>query len=79
MFYMEGIRAHWGIENGLHYVKDVTMGEDRSRIRTGSAPQVLSTIKSIALNVLRTNGYKNVACATRMIAHNIPLIKQLIS
>ena len=31
-------RGHWGIENGLHYVRDVTMGEDQSRVRKGSAP-----------------------------------------
>ena len=31
------IRGHWRIENGLHYVRDVTMGEDGSQVRTGSA------------------------------------------
>jgi hypothetical protein len=34
-------RGHWGIENRLHYVRDVTMGEDANRTRTGSGPQVL--------------------------------------
>ena len=37
------IRAHWGIENGLHYVRDVTLGEDASRVRRGSAPEVMAT------------------------------------
>ena len=36
------VRDHWLIENGLHYVKDVSMGEDASRVRTGSAPQVMA-------------------------------------
>ena len=38
------IRGHWGIENRLHWVHDVTFEEDRSTIRTGSAPQVMTTI-----------------------------------
>ena len=33
------VRAHWGIENGLHYVRDVTLGEDACRVRTGTAPR----------------------------------------
>ena len=32
------VRGHWSIENGSHYVRDVTLGEDASRIRTGSGP-----------------------------------------
>ena len=39
---LELTRGHWGIENGLHYVRDVTMGEDASRVRKGSAPQVMA-------------------------------------
>ena len=35
-------RDHWGIENGLHYKRDVTLGEDRSRIRREGAPQVMA-------------------------------------
>jgi predicted transposase YbfD/YdcC len=77
-FYLEGIRLHWAIENSLHYVKDVTMNEDASRIRTGSAPQNMSTVKSIALNTLRHHGFKNIASAARKIAHNIPLLKRMI-
>ena len=33
-------RGHWGIENRLHWVRDVTFDEDRSQVRTGAAPQV---------------------------------------
>ena len=77
-FYLEGIRLHWAIENSLHYVKDVTLREDASRIRTGSAPQNMSTFKSIALNILRKNGYKNIAAATRRITHDIRTLKNLI-
>lgn len=36
------VRGHWSLENGSHYVRDVTFGEDRSRLRSGNAPQVLA-------------------------------------
>lgn len=42
------IWGHWSIENGSHYVRDVTFGEDRSRLRSGDAPQVLATKHSRA-------------------------------
>ena len=77
-FYLEGIRLHWAIENSLHYVKDVTMREDASRIRKGSAPQNMSTVRSIALNILRADGCKNIAATTRRIVHDISTLKNLI-
>ena len=39
------IRGHWQIENGLHWVRDVTFGEDASRINTGAAPQVMASLR----------------------------------
>ena len=45
-------RGHWGIENGLHYVRDVTMGEDASRVRKGSAPQVMAALRNVVVYVL---------------------------
>jgi predicted transposase YbfD/YdcC len=77
--YNEGIRLHWSIENSLHYVKDVTLKEDASKIRTGYAPQNISTIKNISLNILRSNKYSNMTQAMRLIANDIPLIKSLIN
>ena len=76
--YKEGIRLHWEIENSLHYVKDVTFKEDASKIVTGNAPQNLSTIKNISINIMRTNQYKNMAQAMRLVANNIPLLKSMI-
>ena len=76
--YKEGIRLHWNIENSLHYVKDVTLKEDASKIVTGNAPQNLSTIKNISINIMRKNQYKNMAQAMRMVANNIPLLKSMI-
>ena len=49
----EVVRAHWGIENGLHWVLDVTMGEDQNRSRKGNAPQNLALLRRLALNVMR--------------------------
>ncbi len=77
--YSEGIRLHWAIENSLHYVKDVTLKEDASKIKTGNAPQNISTIKNISMNILRTNEYDNMAQAMRLVANNIPLIKSMIN
>jgi predicted transposase YbfD/YdcC len=55
------IRSHWGIENRDHYVRDVTMGEDASRIR--QRPGGMARIRSAALNILRANGIQNVSQA----------------
>jgi hypothetical protein len=48
------IRNHWQIENGLHYPKDYTMGEDQHTLRKGAAPIILSMLRSITLGLLRT-------------------------
>jgi predicted transposase YbfD/YdcC len=49
----EATRGHWRIENTLHYSRDVTMGEDASRIR--SNPGVFARLRSFAFNILKTN------------------------
>ena len=54
----QAIRGHWGIENRDHYVRDMTLGEDASRIR--QQPGIMARIRSLALNILRANGVKNV-------------------
>jgi predicted transposase YbfD/YdcC len=47
------IRQHWGIENKLHWVLDVQFGEDDSRIRKDNAHENMSTIRKIALNLIK--------------------------
>jgi predicted transposase YbfD/YdcC len=47
------IRGHWGIENSLHWTLDVIFAEDRSRIRTGNAPEIASIFRKLALLVLQ--------------------------
>ncbi len=72
--FAQGIRGHWGIENRLHWVKDVVLEEDSSRIRLGNAPANLSIIRSLAIAILRNNGYSSITTAVRMIAHNLEQI-----
>jgi hypothetical protein len=58
-------RGHWGIENKLHYRRDVTLGEDASRIRKAVAPQVLAALRNSVLHVLSDVVAPNVAAAMR--------------
>ena len=58
-------RQHWGIENRVFYVRDVTMGEDHCRVRTGAAPLILAALRNLALNLLNANSVKNKAAALR--------------
>ena len=76
--FAQGIRGHWGIENRLHWVKDVVLEEDSSRIRLGNAPANLSIIRSLVIAILRYNGYASITTAVRMIAHNLEQIFLLI-
>jgi hypothetical protein len=61
-------RRHWGIENGLHYVRDMTLGEDACRVRSGSAPQILAGVRNAALPLLAGVKPKNIAAAIRHLA-----------
>ena len=58
-------RGHWGIENRLHYVRDVTLGEDASQVRTGAAPQVMAALRNATIGLMRQKGIRNVAEALR--------------
>ena len=62
---LAGIRGHWGIENRLHWVRDVTLGEDANRTRRGSGPQVLATLRNLAISTLRADAATNIAAALR--------------
>jgi hypothetical protein len=59
------LRGHWAIENGLHWVRDVTFAEDRSQVRTGTAPQVMACLRNLAIGVLSRAGPVNLAAALR--------------
>ena len=49
---LELLRNHWRIENCLHYVRDVTLGEDACRVRKGTAPQVLAALRNAVVHLL---------------------------
>jgi predicted transposase YbfD/YdcC len=63
-------RSHWGIENRLHWVRDVTFGEDASQIRTGHGPENMATIRSLAINLFRRAGFANIAAAIRDMSYD---------
>jgi hypothetical protein len=62
------IRGHWGIENRLHHVRDVTFDEDRSAVRSGAAPQVMATARNLVLALLRRQRHANIAATLRTYA-----------
>lgn len=62
------LRDHWGIENRLHYVRDVTFDEDRSAVRTKAAPQVAVACRNLVIALLRRAGATNIAAACRTFA-----------
>jgi predicted transposase YbfD/YdcC len=57
---LELSREHWGIENKLHYGRDVTCHQDRARTNTGHAPQALAALRNATLTLLRRLGFKPV-------------------
>lgn len=59
------IRSHWSIENSLHWVRDVTQGEDHSRVRTGNGPQAMAALRNTAINIIRLRDGTNIAAAHR--------------
>jgi predicted transposase YbfD/YdcC len=59
------VRGHWSIENRLHWVRDVTYQEDKSLVRTGNAPRVMASLRSLAISILRLDGQTNIAAANR--------------
>jgi predicted transposase YbfD/YdcC len=50
---LQMVRAHWGIENRLHWTLDVAFREDECRVRKNNAPENLATLRKIALNLLK--------------------------
>jgi predicted transposase YbfD/YdcC len=50
----EAVRSHWAIENSLHWVLDVTFGDDQSRLRTGHGAKNMAIVRHFAINLLRT-------------------------
>ncbi len=75
----DAIRAHWGIENRLHWIRDVTFGEDLSQIRTGHGPVVMASLRNLAISVHRTTGATNIAAANRHVSRHPNRVLSLIT
>jgi predicted transposase YbfD/YdcC len=58
-------RGHWQVENGLHYVKDVSLGEDASQTHVGSGADVLAMVRNIAISLIRRAGYRDITARLR--------------
>ncbi len=62
-------REHWAIENRLHYRRDVTLGEDASRVRKGVAPQIMAALRNSIIHVLSDVAAPSLASAMRTMAN----------
>lgn len=65
---LELVRGHWSIENGSHYVRDVTFLEDRSRLRTGHAPQILAALRNLVITLIHRHGSSQIASTRRSLS-----------
>jgi predicted transposase YbfD/YdcC len=64
------VRGHWSMENGSHSVRDVTCGEDRSHLRSGDAPQILATVRNLAIPLIHRTGTSQIAAPHRTFSHD---------
>jgi predicted transposase YbfD/YdcC len=64
-------RAHWGVETGLHYRRDVTMKEDATRMTVGNTGKVMASINNLVLALIRQAGFHNAAQARRCFAAHL--------
>lgn len=71
------IRGYWGVENKVHHVRDVTQGEDASRIRTSPLIQSWAIARNLALNLYRESGSENMAQAQRLAGFSLDNLKSL--
>lgn len=76
--FAEGIRGHWGIENRLHWVKDVVFGEDDCPLKLAHAPQNWGLIRTWVVNLFRLRGETSITQAQRRVAHDIEALFLLI-
>ena len=63
---LEVVRSEWGIENGLHYRRDVTFQEDQTRMTRKTMARIMATINNLVIALLKTQGYDNLAHARRV-------------
>ena len=59
------IRGHWGIEDRLHWVRDLDFDEDRSQIRIAAGPRIMASLRNLVITILRITGAASIAAALR--------------
>jgi predicted transposase YbfD/YdcC len=59
------VRGHWGIEDRLHWVRDMDFDEDRSQVRTATGPRVMASLRNLVITILRLSGAASIAAALR--------------
>ncbi|MGH3185165.1 MAG: ISAs1 family transposase, partial [Streptosporangiaceae bacterium] len=72
------IRGHWGVENKIHWVRDVTFREDSSRVRADSRPRVLATLRNLGMGLIRQAGHHDIAATIRAAEHDNTLLRALL-
>ena len=72
------VRGHWTIENKVHWVRDVTFAEDASRVRTGSRPRIMATLRNLAIGLIRQAGYNEIAPVIRKIKYDTALLLAIL-
>jgi predicted transposase YbfD/YdcC len=75
--FAQRIRGYWGVENKVHYVRDVTQGEDASRIRMHQLPQIFAVARNFAINLYRSNEFSNMAQAERLCKFGLDTLKSI--
>lgn len=72
------VRGHWGIENGLHWRRDVLFQEDKHQARNGQTPRTLAILRNIAITLLKNQGHKNLARTTRHLRNHPGKILKMV-
>ena len=72
------VRGHWVIENQLHWIRDVTLGEDAHQLRTGTAPQAMATLRNTALALLRIAGAATISTTTAALSRRVRRVLTVI-
>jgi predicted transposase YbfD/YdcC len=59
------VRGHWGIEDRLHWVRDMDFDEDRSQVRTATGPRIMASLRNLVITILRLSAAASIAAALR--------------
>jgi predicted transposase YbfD/YdcC len=73
------VRSYWGIENGLHYRRDVTFQEDRTRMTGGNTGRIMAIVNNLVISLLRFTGATNLAHTRRLNATDLSTIVRLVT